>query len=245
MKRRDPDSIRPGLLLVAAALLGASLFTATVVVRDALGISGSEGEQAELERQGGRRIVLRADTDEDGLADGEVADVGPQGSVREQWAEWSEANVPPAELPPLVEAIADPQLSRFHASFDREAELPFRPTGRRGRLASARGLDLPPDASCDVRVLPVADSGFNCLIRVMCGGVVVYPNRSQTAGYVSCELDGTTPRRAVDGMPSVTDGDPSVALDLERGIVTVGDRDHESSLYDVVIELDSTPTRVM
>lgn len=244
-QRRDPDSIRPGLLLIAAAVLGASLVAMTVVVRDALGLSSGGEGSSEVEREGGRRIVLRPDVDEEGLADGEVIDVGPEGSVREQWAEWTEQNGA-VSVPPLVEALTDPQLSRFRASFEPEADLPFRPTGRRGRITSSRGLDLPPDASCDVRVLPVADpSGFNCLVRVVCGGVVVYPNQSQTAGYVACEVDGRGPQRAEDSMPSVRDGDPSILLDLASGTVQVGDRDHESSLYDVTIALDSTPVRVM
>lgn len=242
---RPPDSIRPGLLLIAAAVLGASLVTMTVIVRDAMGLSEGSDSGAEVAREGGRRLVLRPDVDEEGLADGEVVDVGPEGSVREQWAEWSEQNQV-TEVPPLVEALTDPQLSRFRQSFDREADLPFRPTGRRGRITSSSGLDLPPDASCDVRVLPVADSsGFNCLVRVVCGGVVVYPNRSQTAGYVACEVDERGPRSAQDSMPSVRDGDPSVTLDLASGTVQVGDRDDRSSLYDLTIALDSTPVRVM
>lgn len=241
---RDPDSIRPGLLVLAAAVLGCALLVAGSVLRDVvLGGSGSASIEDDAggrdPETGGRRVRLLADRDDDerGSVHG-VDDPGPEGSVREQWAEATREGALRQPLPPLVEAIADPQMSAYHRSFGAEDEVPFVPTERRGRLASARGLDIPPGSSCDVRVLPVVDATYNCLVRVTCGGVVVYPNQAQTAGYVSCELGGGGPRRAVDGMPTVTDGDPAVALDLDSGRVTVGDRDHASSLYDVTIELE-------
>jgi hypothetical protein len=195
---------------------------------------------------GGRRIRLAPPDDDGALPDSRLRDPGGRGSVREAWEEIGERTVP-EDLAPVLEALTDPQMSAFHRSFGNEGEMPppFAPTARRGRLASVRGLDIPAGSQCDVRVLPVGGSHYNCLVRVVCGDVVVYPNQAQTAGYVMCELDGATPTRAVDPVPTITDGDPAVALDLQRGRVSIGDRDHESSLYDVEIDLDPTPHRVM
>lgn len=244
---RDPTALRAAILVIAGATLALCLFALARVVREALGIASAADVQEisadEEAHRGGRRIVLQSV--DDGLADGTLEDVAPEGSVRERWAEASEGAIGAFEMPAAVEALVDPQLSRFHASYDHEAVLPFTPTGRRGRLVSARGLDLPSNASCDVRVLPVGDSTFNCLIRVSCGGVIVYPNQSQTAGYVSCELDGRSPRRARDAIASGEDGDPAITMDLDHGMVTVSDSRAGSPLYDVRIELDSTPLRVM
>lgn len=239
---RDPDSIRPGLLALAAAFFGAAALLIAMLVSHTEGASDAsvDGEGPDRE-EGGRRVVLMRDEDP---ADLRVTDPGARGSVREAWAEaYAEPDPMGGQLPPLVEAIADPQMSAFHRSFDREAELPFRPTARRGHITSG-GLGLRPGTSCDVRVLPVGDASFNCVVRVTCGDVVVYPNHAQTAGFVACELDGTTPRRAFDRMPSTDDGDPAVSMDLDSGHVAVSDRTGEGS-YHVVIELDPTPIRVM
>ena len=97
-----------------------------------------------------------------------------------------------------------------------------------------------------MRVLPAADGGFNCLVRVMCGETIVYPNRAQTAGYVSCELGESGPSSADDAMPSVADGDPAISFDATRGTVRVRDADATGrTLFDVTLELDPGTLRIM
>jgi hypothetical protein len=51
--------------------------------------------------------------------------------------------------------------------------------------------------------------------------------------------------RAVDSLPTGRDGDPAVALDLRNGQLTVSDGDPEHAAFDLRIDLDSTPIRVM
>lgn len=126
----------------------------------------------------------------------------------------------------------DPQLLAMWRSFRRDAlqaegepELPFEPTAHRAELLLAEG-DAPRNpTTCDVRVLPVRTHAFNCVVRVMCDGEVLYPNPDQTAGYVPCEIEDGRPVRAVDDGHSSRDGDPLVSLDLRAGTVTVEDRD--------------------
>lgn len=126
----------------------------------------------------------------------------------------------------------DPQLTAMWRSFamrrtdpDAEPELPFEPTATRARLVEAEGDVAASPTSCDVRVLPVASGPFNCVVRVMCDGAVLYPNPSQTAGYVPCDIENGRPVRAVDDGHTAGDGDPLVSLDMVAGTVTVEDRD--------------------
>ncbi|AKF10514.1 hypothetical protein [Sandaracinus amylolyticus] len=241
---RDPRSIRPGLVVVSTLVLALL----------ALGVGGVVTQHArttdddEEEDRGGRTFVLEPATDDDADRDDDgwaraVDDPGAEGSAREAWAQaFTDRDEP---LPPLVEAVVDPQMSRYRAVYT-EAPPPFTPIGRRGRVLASSGLDIDSAQPCEVRVLPAADSGFNCLVRVMCGETVVYPNRAQTAGYVACDLGEGGPSAAADSNPSVTDGDPAIAFDLARGTVTVRDADREGrSLFEVTLQLDPTALRVM
>lgn len=236
---RDPESVRPALWVAAALVMGmAALFSGMALDSALSARSGGTvvPEAGGLAARGGRRIVLESD----GAADGRVRDHGGPSRIRESFREAvGEGGV---LAPPQA---VDPQLAAYRRSFQTEEGAPFTPTARRGRLSTVRGLSLAPGATCDVRVLPVADSSFNCLVRVMCGGVVVYPNDAQTAGYVACELDGRAPRGAVDSMPTERDGDPAVALDLSHGRVLVSDGDPAHARFEVSIDLDSTPARVL
>lgn len=92
------------------------------------------------------------------------------------------------------------------------------------RLTSVEG-DVPFQAgtSCEVRTLPVRAGRFNCLIRVMCDGMVVYPEARQQAGYVSCDVENGAAVRAVDDGITSADGDPTVHFDAESRRVVVTD----------------------
>lgn len=244
---RDPRSIRPGLWVFGALFLGvAALGVASVVTRSSP-LAARDRDGAGDDR-GGRQLVLEPADDESDPDDHGTSraldDPGARGSAREAWARFSAERREP--LPPLVEAVVDPQLSRFHALYAEDSPPPFAPLARRGRVLSAQGLDLDSAEPCEVRVLPVDDSSFNCLVRVMCGRTVVYPNRAQTAGYMSCELGEGGPTEAADQLPSVTDGDPAVSFDLARGTVTVRDADRDGrTLFDVTLSLDPGALPVM
>lgn len=241
---RDPRSIRPGLrvfalLFLTALVAGAAGLVARTRPSTAIGDGGPEDP-------GGRRIVLQPSSSEPDERSARLADPGAQGSAREAWASVSTGEEAPREpLPPLVEALVDPQMRRFHAEYSAEAPPPFPPIGRRARVLSAQGIELSDDR-CELRVLPVAADSFNCLVRVVCGRTVLYPNRAQTAGYMSCELGGALPTQAADSLPTVVDGDPAVSFDLARGTVTVRDADAEGrTIYDVTLQLDPAASPVI
>jgi hypothetical protein len=146
----------------------------------------------------------------------------------------------------VVEALVDPQMHTCRRSFADPSTAPFAPVAYRGTLTQARGLDLPVGTNCEVRLLPVRDATFNCLIRVTCGGVVLYPDRAQTAGYVTCELEGRSPVYALDALPTGRDGDPAVTFDARTRRVVVEDIEHPAgSTFEVAIHLDPGILRVM
>lgn len=126
----------------------------------------------------------------------------------------------------------DPQMAAMWRSFHYmgqtggEPELPFEPEAHRAQLVDSEGDVAANPTSCQVRVLPVASGQFNCVVRVLCDGEVLYPNPTQTAGYVPCEMgeDGQV-LRAVDSGHTASDGDPLVDLDLASGTITVEERD--------------------
>lgn len=136
---------------------------------------------------------------------------------------------PAAADPGRSDQVYDPQRSRMLRSFameggDAGARLPFEGVELAARITASSGESgVADDAACALRVLPVSDAGFNCLIRVMCAGHVLYPNPSQTAGYVDCVVVGGRVVRAEDLGRTAVDGDPRLRLDLERGTVIVED----------------------
>jgi hypothetical protein len=121
----------------------------------------------------------------------------------------------------------DPQLLAMRRSFgvqgDAGVPLPFNPSEHEAQIVDSEGL-MSANDRCEVRVLPVADSRFNCLVRVMCGGEVLYPNPEQTAGYAPCDVENGVAINAHDDGHTAADGDPLVSIDLHAGIVTVEDR---------------------
>ena len=120
----------------------------------------------------------------------------------------------------------DPQRTAMERAFGSRTDggLPFAPTTRAARVVRREGA-FPADAgaSCEVRVLPARSGRFDCLVRVTCGGAVIYPNPSQTAGYNTCELVDGAPVRVDDRGPTAVDGDPRIILDLRAGTVEVDD----------------------
>jgi hypothetical protein len=122
----------------------------------------------------------------------------------------------------------DPQAWAMRRSFPVDGDagvgpLPFTPVERVAQIVESEG-SVRPGSSCQVRVLPVRTSEFNCLVRVVCEGRILYPNPTQTAGYAPCEVENGMAVSAVDDGPTAADGDPLVRIDLREGVVTVEDR---------------------
>jgi hypothetical protein len=120
----------------------------------------------------------------------------------------------------------DPQLAR---SLETTGHLDggagtFSGVTHRGRVAHVEG-DAPvrAGAACDVRLLPVAAGGFNCLVRVECDGTLLYPDRLEGAGFVSCQVDASGPVTAADRSFTGQDGDPLLTFDAPSQRVVVGD----------------------
>lgn len=134
----------------------------------------------------------------------------------------------------------DPQVVAMRRSFGPDAGMAgFTPYRHSGHAVLASGLPgVGPSASCDVRVLPVrSEGGFNCVVRVRCDDVIVYPDGALEAGYAPCDVTGGVPRTATDRAPSDRDGDPELFVDLDTRLVRVRDLHgtHESMIE---IQLD-------
>jgi hypothetical protein len=213
-------------------------------------VAGSSRPQASLDDEtndeGGRRIVLHRDDDTDDDFTHRIRDPGGQGSVREAWERASSERRRSLDepLPAIAEALIDPQLHRFRDMWSDGTTPPFEPAEQRGHLISARGLGLDPNASCDVRVLPVRGQ-FTCLVRVMCGDTVVYPNPSQTAGYLNCTMDEFGRVAGADNAPTTADGDPQIQLDAETGRVRISNLDWNGpgTAFDVEVAIDFANSR--
>jgi len=120
----------------------------------------------------------------------------------------------------------DPQMDameRWLGPQDGGVPMHFNPTYHRGAIADIEGLALEPGTQCDVRVLPVQTYRFSCLIRVMCDGLVLYPDPDQGAGYVECDIEDGQPVAAMDDGFTFADGDPTVSFDRRHMRVTISD----------------------
>jgi hypothetical protein len=162
---------------------------------------------------------------------------GPSAQPREP------RHVTPTGLGTYATGVAhedDPQMQAFERSYttaeDAGVRQPFSIAYHRGTLVSASGTAVRPGASCEVRVLPVQSYSFNCLVRVMCDDVVIYPDDALRAGYAPCEVQGSEAISAVDD--SSTDGDREIDLDVRARSVVIEEHlgDEEVLTARVVLE---------
>lgn len=137
----------------------------------------------------------------------------------------------------------DPQMQAFHQSYRNETDAgiaqPFSIVYHRGTLVSTSGVaGLSAGASCEVRVLPVSSFSFNCLLRVTCDGVVLYPDEALQAGYAPCEVEAGRVISAVDD--SSRDGDREIDVNTRTHMVNVRETDpEERALMSARIQLES------
>ncbi|MFK7985544.1 MAG: hypothetical protein AB8I08_05895 [Sandaracinaceae bacterium] len=122
---------------------------------------------------------------------------------------------PRAADPTGRDAVYDPHRADSEADFpvvgDGGTVAPFAPVVWVARVEASPGAPAV-DTPCEVRVLPVNQPPFNCVARVMCAGEVLYPNPSQSRGYLVCEIRESAVLRASDRLES--DGDPQLELDI-------------------------------
>ena len=136
----------------------------------------------------------------------------------------------------------DPQMQAFRQSYRAEEDAgitqPFSIAYYRGTLLSTSGVPgLNAGAACEVRVLPVASAAFNCLLRVVCNDVIVYPDERMQAGYAPCEIESGQVISAVDD--SSFDGDREINLNTRTRIVSVNEVDELAVLMSLRIQLES------
>ncbi len=128
-------------------------------------------------------------------------------------------------------AATDPQVAAYERSWQRFGDAgpgghapDFSPVTHIGVLHSVEG-DAPVQegARCEVRLLPVLSSLFNCVVRVACDDVVLYPDQEQQAGYAPCDVSDGIALRATDDGVTTEDGDPTVDVDVPGRRVRVHD----------------------
>ncbi|MEM9188909.1 MAG: hypothetical protein AAGF12_07020 [Myxococcota bacterium] len=145
---------------------------------------------------------------------------------------------------PRLAAENDPQIramQRTVRGIDINHE--FNPQYHRARVIEAEGIRASVGSSCEVRILPVRTTRFNCLVRVRCGEDILYPDADQHAGYVPCSFEGEQVVRAVDDGITSADGDPKVSIDLESARVEIADSGPGVSPFRAELELQ-TPHRI-
>lgn len=241
MNARNPRSIRPSVALAALAFVAIlASFTRAVI-----GSRATADPEPDERDEGGRRIVLRADEHPPGHSVDRLRDPGGRGSVREAWDRARLPTESSGPLPPLVEAFVDPQLSSFRRAWSDESPPPFEPVEQRAHVVRAHGIDIDPNEPCEVRVLPVRGQ-FTCLVRVMCGERVVYPNPSESAGYLNCTLDEHGRVAGADTAPTTIDGDPEIRFDRDSGRVRISNLDWNGpgTAFDVEVAIDFASTRL-
>lgn len=205
---RNPNEVRPVLWLLALLGVGVCALTVYLVV-DASDIDRGP----EVARADDPRSVHRGD-------------------VRRRWLDAPSSHAAreydPALDPTLIHEPngPDPQMAamdRWVGPVDGGVPFHFNPTTSRGEITTIEGLPLQPGTACNVRILPIRTGGFSCMIRVMCDGLVLYPDPIQGAGYVACDVEDGRPTSAIDDGFTFADGDPTVHFNRDRRRVTVAD----------------------
>ncbi len=167
---------------------------------------------------------------------------------RHRWASRHERSqiYDPNTDPGLSAAYRDPDapdpqveaMERWLGPSDGGVPMHFNPTYEVGELAHVEGIAaLEPGTTCDIRVLPIQAYRFSCMIRVMCDGLVLYPDPDQGAGYVECDVEDGQPMAAIDDGYTHTDGDPTVRFDRRGLRVTVSDDGPGVPAFRAEIEL--------
>jgi hypothetical protein len=100
-------------------------------------------------------------------------------------------------------------------------------TGKSGAAAVEVG-----DA-CEVHIDPETKAGLNCRVTVTCKGYDLFGGQ-RLGGYADCGVEDGEYHSAVDALPSTKDGDPTVAVDLRKGLARVSD---DAKTYEVEIAL--------
>lgn len=132
------------------------------------------------------------------------------------------------EVVPTAEEEVDPQVIAMRRSMARAGDAgvaSFWPYTGTGTAVIASGVPgVARNATCDLRMLPVgSETGFNCVVRVRCDGIVIYPDGALAAGYAPCEIERGVPRTATDRAPTETDGDPELLVDLGEHVARIRD----------------------
>lgn len=240
----DPERIRPSVYVIAFLLAAGSGWAVWAATQhDGFGADADGVAQVDEDRdRRGRALTWR----DEGARRARPRRTGSD-YTHHDWSQESEAQrLMSLDLPSsrfwsesptdLREARRDPQLFSMWRSFHHQAQsegdppLPFEPTARHATLLDSEGDVISDPSSCAVRVLPTRSGRFNCLVRVMCDGQVLYPDDAQRAGYVPCDIENGMPVRAVDDGASSADGDPQVSFDMSSGTVTVADYDENGSI---------------
>lgn len=228
MARPRDDELKPALLALGALVLGVGAVVAIWSAGHDDRVAASEAD----EEGSGWSAVAPEHVGPSRFAGAPDAGTGVGVTLRP----WEGSVIAAAEGEP-----DDPQVIAMRRSFGDDAGMAasFSPYLHAGRAIMVAGVDGVADrASCDVRVLPVmSPGGFNCVVRVRCGGVTVYPDSALEAGYAPCEIEGGVPRLATDRAPTDRDGDPELLVDLGGHRVRVHDVRHGSE-STVEIQLD-------
>lgn len=133
---------------------------------------------------------------------------------------WSDAPVFRVELrvEPLTAPRTGPPLIEPKNRVEKIRETVVR-TGTIQQLEGTPGLAK--GAVCTVDVSPASGKGYNCRVRVRCGGRLIYGDGN--SGFNECTIQNGRGEKVNDDRPSSVDHDPTLSLDLSEDTALVTD----------------------
>ncbi len=233
MARSSHSDLTPGLLALGALILG---------IGAVIAVWSASGDRPEGERSGDEALAWDDPEEEaGGVARARRSAFSDAGTAVSAHRDGIPVDIDWSGVAAIDDEDAvDPQILAMRRSFGSDAGMAsFSPYAHRGHAVRVDGIEgVASNASCDVRVLPVqTGGGFNCVVRVRCGGVTVYPDSALEAGYAPCDVEGGVPRMATDRAPTDRDGDPELLVDLSGRTVRIHDVHHgEESTVEIALD---------
>lgn len=198
------------------------------------GMSNSRFEVEEVPgaEEGSHRAVLSYQDTGSRTGERTQASVSTFDHVAVAWTETAPTYRVELEVDEMSSAWKGPALFTEHEGRRPEVRASLQ---RTARVVEAQDAPLVAKGDvCSVEARPSWVKDATCRVRVHCGATTLYGTGS--SGYNKCMAEGSSLLRASDDRTSDIDGDPSLDLDVIKGLVEVGDT--TPTRWSVKLQLD-------